>query len=138
MVNELKKAADLLSAGNYTCVLCRGDSVFTDTRRGVRPLLELLESGQELQGYFAADKVVGKGAAFLYALMGVRAVYAKVVSSPAKEVLTRHRIDLTFETEVPAIENRTKTGLCPIESSVWNLDDPQAALTTIRRTLENL
>lgn len=138
MVNELKKAADLLSAGNYTCVLCRGDSVFTDTRRGVRPLLELLESGQALQGYFAADKVVGKGAAFLYALMGVRAVYAKVVSSPAKEVLSRHRIDLTFETEVPAIENRTKTGLCPIESSVWNLDDPQAALTTIRRTLENL
>lgn len=138
MVNELKKAADLLSAGNYTCVLCRGDSVFTDTRRGVRPLLELLESGQALQGYFAADKVVGKGAAFLYALMGVRAVYAKVVSSPAKELLSRHHIDLTFETEVPAIENRTKTGLCPIESSVWNLDDPQAALTTIRRTLENL
>jgi len=138
MTDELKKAADLLRAGNYTCVLCRGDSILTDKRRGVRPLLELLESGNDLRGFFAADKVVGKAAAFLYVLLGVQAVYARVISTPAKSVLFRHGISLTFDTEVPAIENRTKTGLCPIESSVWNTDDPVAALEIMKRTLENL
>lgn len=135
---ELKRAAALLSEGEYTCVLCRGERTYTDNRRGVRPLLELLEDGNDLRGFFAADKVVGKAAAFLYVLLGVQAVYARVISSPAKAVLSRYGISLTFEAEVPAIENRTKTGLCPIESSVWNTDDPAEALAIMKHTLENL
>lgn len=138
MVNELKRASALLSAGNYTCVLCRGDSIFTDSRRGVRPLLELLESGADLRGFAAADKVVGKGAAYLYVLMGVGSVYAQVISAPAIEILSRYGIEFSYETQVPAIENREKTGLCPIESAVWDVDDPATALAVIRRTLSNL
>lgn len=138
MQNELKKAADLLSGNSYTCVLCRGNSVFTDTRRGVRPLLELLQSGQDLRGFFAADKVVGKGAAFFYVLLGVQAVYAQVISAPAIDLLSRYGIELTYDTQVPAIENRNRTGLCPIETAVWDVDDPATALEVIQHTLENL
>ena len=138
MVNELKRASALLSAGNYTCVLCRGDSIFTDSRRGVRPLLELLESGADLRGFAAADKVVGKGAAYLYVLMGVGSVYAQVISSPATEVFIRYGIAFSCGTQVPAIENRTKTGLCPIESALLDVDDPAVALVVIRHTLANL
>ncbi len=138
MVNELKKVAALLSAGDYTCVLCRGDTIFTDKRRGVRPLLELLERGVDLKDFFAADKVVGKGAAYLYVLMRVQALHARVISTPAKDVLSRYGIATTFDREVPAIENRTRTGLCPIESSVWDIHDPDTALEVIKRTLVNL
>lgn len=138
MCDELQKAARLLMDGDYTCVLCSGSTTFTDKRRGVRPLLELLKSNKDLRGFCAADKVVGKAAAFLYVLLGVRSVYARVISTPAIDVLTRYRISITYDTQVPAIENRTKTGLCPIESSVWNTDDPTAALEIMQRTLENL
>ena len=138
MHDNLKQAADLLLSGNYTCVLCGRDCSYTDMRRGVRPLLELLDRGKNLCGFVAADKVVGKAAAFLYVLMGVSAVYAQVVSAPAKEVLSRYGIELVYAHQVPAIENRTKTGLCPIESSVWDIDDPQIALVAIRHTLETL
>lgn len=138
MREDLKQAVELLSAGNHTCVLCCDDSIFTDDRRGVRPLLEFLESGNNFHGYCAADKVVGKAAAFLYVLLGVRAIYARVISAPAISVLSRHGIELHFDTQVPAIENRTKTGLCPIESSVWNTDDPATALEIMKQTLNNL
>jgi len=138
MREDLQRAAELLSAGDYTCVLCRSDSIFTDNRRGVRPLLEFLESGHNFHGYCAADKVIGKAAAFLYVLLGVQAVYARVISSPAISVLSHHGIDLTFDVQVPAIENRTKTGLCPIESSVWNIDNPAIALEIMKQTLKNL
>ena len=138
MQENLTKAAALLDSGDYTCVLCCGESICTDRRRGVRPLLELLESGHNFHGYCAADKVVGKAAAFLYVLLGVRAVYARVISAPAISVLSRHGIDLTFDVQVPAIENRTKTGICPIESSVWNTDDPATALEIMKQTLTSL
>ena len=87
MEKDLLTAKQLLEQNNCTCALCQGDTVFTSTLRGVKPLLNFLEAGTDLQGFCAADKVVGKGAAFLYCLLGVRAVYAPVMSQAALEVL---------------------------------------------------
>ena len=71
MKNDLKKAIDILNSGQYTCVLCKDNEIHISTERGVKPLLEWLESGIALKGFSAADKVVGKAAAFLYVLLGV-------------------------------------------------------------------
>ena len=136
MNNDLIRARQLLNTENYTCVLYRDDTIFFDTRRGVRPLLELYRSGQDLRGFSAADKVVGKAAAFLYRLMGIKALYAGVVSTPALAVL--RDIPVEFAVEVPAIQNRTQTGLCPMETAVWDIDDPEKALPAIERTLAQL
>ena len=70
MNSDLTKAAALLNSGAYTCVLCRGDAVFTGTERGVKPLLGWLDGGVDLNGFSAADRVVGTAAAFLYVLLG--------------------------------------------------------------------
>ena len=43
---DLEKARSLLEKENYTCVICRGDDVITDHRRGIRPLMELLETAE--------------------------------------------------------------------------------------------
>lgn len=61
-MHDLHFARTLLEKENYTCVICRGEDVLTDRRRGVKPLMELLESGKDLHGFSAADKVVGKAA----------------------------------------------------------------------------
>ena len=132
------KARHILESGSYTCVLCNGDQVITDTRRGIRPLLELLDSQSSWEGYCAADKVVGKAAAYLYHLLGIEAVYAHVVSQPAAAVLAQYGIDLTYDTLVPAIANRDGTGFCPMETAVWNIDDPLQALEAVRQQLAKL
>ena len=136
MNNDLSKARQLLETGSYTCVFCRGDTLLTDNRRGILPLLDLLRSGQDLRDFSAADKVVGKAAAFLYRLMGIKALYAGVISTPALAVLKE--IPAEFAAEVPAIANRSRTGFCPMETAVWDIDDPLDALAAIETTLAQM
>lgn len=138
MHEDLILALNILNEGSYTCVLRRGDITLTDDRRGIRPLMELLESGQDFRHFCAADRVVGKAAAFLYCLLGIRAIYARVISIPALEVLMRHGVDVYFDEQVSAIRNRAGDGFCPMETAVWDLSDPADAPDAIRHAMKNL
>lgn len=137
-MGDFERAWALLREEGFTCVLCSGDQVLTSRLRGVKPLLTWLDEGLDLKGFTAADKVVGKAAAFLYVLLGVKEVYAQVMSQPAKAVLEAHGIPNGCEEEVPAIRNRTNTGFCPMETAVWEISDPQEALTAIRQKAKEL
>lgn len=138
MHQDLLYAKDMLLGSNYTCVFCRGDTLYTDDRRGIRPLLELIDRNINLQGFSVADKVVGKAAALLYCHVGIRRVYASVISRPALEILELHGIDAQFENIVPAIRNRADTDLCPMEKAVWHIADPVQALRALRVALNEL
>ena len=138
MNENLSKARCLLESGGHTCVLCKEDAVLTDDRRGIRPLLDLYHSGADLHGFSAADKVVGKAAAFLYLLLGVEAVYASIISTPAKAVLANEGVAVSYGSEVSAIKDRAGTGFCPMESAVWDIDEPLAALSAVEDTLAKL
>lgn len=138
MKNDLKKAIDILNSGQYTCVLCKDNEIYTSTERGVKPLLEWLESGIKLKGFSAADKVVGKAAAFLYVMLGVKEVYAPVMSESAIYTLARNGIQPHCDKSVKNIINRAGTGICPMEESVEKLSIPSDALTAIRLRLAEL
>lgn len=132
MDNNLLKAREILRTDDYTCVVCREDTVYTTVRRGVAPLLDWLDNGTDLAGFSAADRVVGRGAAFLYCLLNVKAVYARVMSHPAVEVLKAYGIEAYADTFVEGIINRAGTGPCPFEAAVMNIQNAQDALTAIR------
>ena len=138
MTALVERAKRLLAEGGYTVVLCRGDVTHTDTRRGVAPLLALLDAGTDVTGFAAADKVVGKAAAFLYLRLGVAAVHAGVISTPAYDLLTAHGVETTYDTLVPAIRNRAGDGYCPMETVTLPLTDPVEAEAAIRRRLAEL
>ena len=132
-MSDLNQAKALLTEGGYTCVLCRGDEIYTATARGVKPLVDWLDSGLDLRGFSAADKVVGRATAFLYVLLGVRAVHALVMSAPAKEALEAGGIAASCGSEVAGIINRRGDGPCPFEDAVLEITDPTQALTAIRK-----
>lgn len=138
MKADLKKAKDLLSDSEYTCVLCKGDTVLTSTERGVKPLVDLLNEKTDLKGFCAADKVVGKAAAFLYVLLGVDAVYSPVMSKGAINTLSEHNIEPLYDVSAETIINRERTDLCPMEKAVLDIDDPKTALNEIRKKLKSL
>lgn len=112
--------------------------MLTDARRGVRPLLDLIENRMDVTSFAAADKVVGKAAAYLYCILNVKALHAMVISRPALSVLKAYGIPVTYDTLVPSIQNRTQSGPCPMEHAVWNLNTPEEALVAIYATLEKL
>lgn len=135
MENDIAKAKSMLTEGDYTCVLCGGEKIYTSTERGIRPLLKWLDTEENLRGFCAADKVVGKAAAFLYILLGVREVYAPVMSHAAMELFSANRIAFQYETAVREIRNRTNTGVCPMEEAVKDTVYPLEALDNIRKKL---
>lgn len=135
---NLEKAKMLLNKTGCTCVLCNKDIILTDNRRGVRPLLDLLETNTNVVGFSVADKVVGKAAAYLYCLLKIKCLYAQVISQPALDVLNKTDIAVEYDQLVSAIQNRTKNGFCPMERAVWDIDSPPEALAAIQTTLAQL
>ena len=137
-MTDLEKARSLLREGDYTVVVCGGGETRTDTRRGVAPLLAWLDEGCDLTGYAAADKVVGKAAAFLYLRLGVSAVYAGVMSRPAYDLLVAHGVEAAYGELTAAIINRAGDGYCPMETVTLPLTDPVEAERAIRNRLAEL
>ena len=138
MNHELTGAKALLLEDGYTCVLQKDERVYSSTQRGIAPLMQWLATETELQGFSAADKVVGKAAAYLYVLLQVKAVHACVISQPALEVLERYGITVSYDGLVPAIRNRTDTGFCPMESAVLYVDDAEEAYTVLQQKLASM
>lgn len=138
MNTDLERARKLLKQDGHTCVICKDDALYISCEHGVKPLLDWLNEGIAMQGFSAADQVVGRGAAFLYSLLGVREVYAVVISEEARTVLERSGIAVSWGSCVPRILNRAGTGFCPIETAVLGIDDAKEALDAIRARLKAL
>lgn len=138
MSADLERAKEILCSSGSTCVLCRDELTYTTTVRGIRPLVDWLDSGEDTCGFSAADKVVGKAAALMYCLLGVRCVYGAVMSDAAVKVLRRNGIEAYWGRLTDGIRNRAGTGLCPMESATMHIDDPDDALPIILSTLAHL
>ena len=132
---DLLNAKKLLEGSEYTCALCLGDKVFTSTLRGIAPLVSWLDSGVIPRGFSAADKAVGKAPACFYVMMGAKAVYANIMTTPAIEIFDRYGIAHECALEVPMIRNRTDTGFCPVETAVKDETEPGAVIAAARRRL---
>ena len=138
MNNDVLAARKRLQEGNYTCVVLKSSEEFTSHERGVQPLITLLKSGSSFSGAVAADKTVGAGAAHLYVLLGISALWANVVSVSAQKVLLDNGIDLSFGECVPHIINRRGDGICPIETAVTGAKTSEEAYICITDALEQL
>lgn len=133
---DLQHAKTLLQDGGYTCVLCRGDAVYTSRQRGIQPLMNWIEEGTDLHGFCAADRIVGRAAAFLYCKAGVCAVYAAVLTVGARSLLMHSGIEVQWGELTDGIINRTGTGLCPMEQAVRDALTPEQAFDAIRKKLQ--
>lgn len=137
-MTDIEHAKQLLTGEGYTCVVCKGNNIHISQKRGVAPLMELLDGGADIRGYSAADKAVGKAAAMLFVLLGVSEIYAAIMSRSAKKILDEYEIKYSCDEEVEYIINRKKDGMCPMEKAVMDIDDPAEAPTKIKETIEKM
>ena len=122
-MTDIEKAKEAL--GNHSIALCKSGEVITSDKRGVAPLVEIIQSGTDISGFSAADRVVGKAAAMLMLKAGIAEVYALTISESAKNRTTR-------------IMNRDNTGPCPMETAVANTDDINTGTEIIIEKLKNM
>ena len=128
---DLETAKTALKTENCTCVLALGNVIFRSSESGLKPLMDWMYSGNNYMGFMIADKVVGRAAAFIDIAMGVREVYAEVISEPAKKLLEYHQIAVTAETIVPEILNADKTDVYPPDKAVEGIESAADALMPI-------
>lgn len=111
----------------------KDDDIRTFNRRGVADLYELYQNTPEiLADAYVADKIVGKASAALLAIGGVKELYADVISTEALSLLREKGICVHYNRETPYIENRDKTGLCPMESACKQLHTPQEIYNRVK------
>ncbi len=137
-MSNMQEALRLLEQEDYTCVLVCEKERLTSRERGITPLWNWYREGRRLDDFVAADKVVGKAAAYLYVVLGVKEVYAKVLSQPALEVFSDFGVNATYETLTEAIRNRAGTGFCPMETAVQNAKTIEEALALIEKKRREL
>lgn len=91
----------------------------------------LVQEPDYLKGAVIADKVVGKGAAALMVLGGIKEVYADIISSKALSLFRKYGVKVGFAQEVPFIWNRARTGGCPVETMCSEEESAEAILPLI-------
>lgn len=145
MTNEkikLENYLKLLDEREKTCIILSGrDIIYESDSLGVKPLRVLRKSNfikQQDDHLILVDKVIGKGALMLAELLGVNEIYTPLASEKALRYSEKSGIPLFCETLVPFIENRDRSGMCPIEDSVKDTDDPIQGELNIDAAIEIL
>ena len=93
MSERLIRLKEKMKQEKYTCIIGNGTKEYSSRERGVKPLLGWIEENVDVRGYAAADQVVGRAAALLYARLGVTEVYSRVISEPARRRNVSHGAD---------------------------------------------
>ena len=138
-VSELQELAARLHAEPCSCVIRQGAQVRIFRERGIKDLYRILtEEPELLDGASVADKVVGKGAAALMILGGVRAVHADVASTGALQLFDAQNIPVSCTLEVPHIINRAGTGWCPVETLCRDCRTAEECLEPIRNVIRTV
>lgn len=134
-MTNLEKAKNNL--GEHKISIVSSTLSLTSDLRGVMPIIDFINKGYDLSGASVADLVVGKAAAMLFIKAGIKDVDTIIISKPALKVLEEHHITVKYEKLVDNIINRDKTGLCPFESLVLDVDDVSIAYKLIIEKLES-
>jgi hypothetical protein len=138
-LTRIELAKKELLQGKYTCVVVQdGEVVMTSFEKGVKPLMHFYEKRELYQSPVLADKVIGRAAAFLAVLCGIKEIYAEVISEEAIKVLDSYQIPFTSGRVVPYITNRSGDGLCPMEELSKDVKTPSGMYVKIQKWLQKI
>ncbi len=126
----------LLNEKGYSIVASNGYSSF---ERGIRPIMTALnEDLHFFEGLSVADKIVGKASAMLLALSGAKEVYAHPRSEAGRKILEKYGIAYEYGEMVEYIVNRKGDGMCPMEETVKDIDDPMDAFEALNERIAQM
>lgn len=138
-MTDIEKAKKLLAENKYTFAAVKNGEIRTSEKRGVAPVLDLIDSEPDfLSGASVADKVIGKAAAMLLTAYGVKEIHTPLASLKAVEYIREKRTKLSYESTAGYIINRDGTDMCPMEKTVLDISDEKEAERLIRIKLEEL
>ncbi len=136
-MTDLEIAKNKLQTEELTLAIVKnGQLLFKTKKHRIEGFLEAIETFRNsLEGSSVADKVVGKAIALLCVYAKVSAVYAKVLSKEAKNVLEKHKINYEWSMIANEILNLKKNQTCPFEIKAKNMTDPSKTYFELKSLL---
>ena len=117
-MTKLEEIKKILHTKNASLVVCYSNGeikeYYQDRVKDIKDILH--EDENALKDAIIADKVIGKLAASLLAVGGVKEIYTDVLSEYAIPVLEENNIKYEYKNKVEYIINKDKTGMCPMEN----------------------
>ncbi|WP_028042423.1 DUF1893 domain-containing protein [Candidatus Stoquefichus massiliensis] len=136
---NLNMLQNKLKDENYTLIADINGVFYTSHQRGIAPILNpMKEQIDFFKDAIVVDKVIGKATAMLLILSGVQYIYAYVLSQKAKDILDWYHIDYGYDKIVEYIQNRDKSGMCPMEKTVYDINDLQMAFEALKNKQKEL
>lgn len=136
-MNDLDKAKKELK-DDITCVIVKGDNIYTSKDSSIRPLLNLINEGKDLNGYSLADKVIGKAQAYLCIKAGIKSVFTYNMSKEAIKLLDKYNIKYEYITLVDNILNNKGDDVCPMEKKVKDINNVELAYIALNDKVREL
>lgn len=119
---------DILHREKCSCVIYN-EEVRTFHKRGIRDIHELLKSEPDfLKGALIADKIIGRAAAAVLIVGGVKELYTDIISDTAMELLKGADIRVSYGKKIEYIQNRKGTDLCPMEKACKGVESAMEAI----------
>ena len=69
---------------------------------------------------------------------GVKEIYADIISSHALDVFEKYKVKTYYGNLVEYIINRDKTGMCPMEKAVLEVDEPNTAYDVLKKKIAEM
>ncbi len=136
---DTERLKTLIEEHNASLVIGNGSDIHLCFGSGVSDLYRLYTTmPQLLHSAIVVDKVVGKGAAALMMLGGVKEVYAYVISRVALNLLDNSDIKVCYARLVENIINRKGDDICPVEKRCKDAITPQECFPLIQSFLQSL
>lgn len=137
ILKDIEIAKDIFHKENMAIVVVKnGEVVFKSKEKGIKPIYALAKKFKE-EAFAAsiADKVIGRGAAILCGYLGIKEVYADLMSVGGQTILSKYNIPYTMDKSCSYIMNRDKTDYCPIEKLSLDTEDPELFISKLEEFL---
>ena len=117
-MSNLDKIKEILHDKKAALVVCYSNGEIREYYQNrVKDIKEILkENNKALENAIVADKVIGKVAASLLTVAGVKETYTDVISELAIPVLEDNQVKYEFKEKVEYIKNNDNTGMCPMQN----------------------
>ena len=123
--------------GHSIC-LCKNGELIINDGRGISPMMQLIAGNKDLNGYSAADIIVGKATAILFVKAGITCVHGRTMSESGRAYLESHGIPCTYDILTERIINRKGTDICPMEKAVADIEDTETGYEALRKRVEEM
>ena len=117
----IEKVKGILYEKKASLVVYKNGEIHEYYNHGIKDLREILSKDENaLKGAVVADTTVGKAAGAIMIKAEVKEIFADKISKLVIPLLEKYNVKYEYREIVDYIQNKDKTGMCPMEEKVRN------------------